>query len=279
MVSIIIPFYNASEFIEETLNSIICQSYKNFEIILINDNSKDNTEDIIRNYFSLNNDIKNFIYRNDLNMGVSYSRNIGLRKAKGEFVIFFDADDLMSFDFILNRVKYLINHTEKDACCSNVLNLYSDSVQKDEGILGVHADIKSIILGYKSGYSTCPSNYMFRKEILIKNNIFFNDQLNSSADKYFLLSICLFISIGFITNSPLIYRIHSSSMSHLLSNKLLADNRLFGELVCKNLELEMKIKKQFLIKISYILAGGYWKLKKIPIAIAFFLKYLFYRFF
>ena len=90
--SIIIPAYNSEEFISETLDSAVAQTIDDFEIICINDGSKDSTIDILREYEQEND---NVIVIDKENEGVAAARNDGIKIAKGEFLYFLDADDLL----------------------------------------------------------------------------------------------------------------------------------------------------------------------------------------
>ena len=90
--SIIIPAYNANAFLPSILESILSQEYPNFEVLLINDGSTDNTEDICRHYASLDKRIS-LISKN--NEGVSIARNKGLDIAQGKYILFVDADDIL----------------------------------------------------------------------------------------------------------------------------------------------------------------------------------------
>lgn len=90
LISIIIPVYNAEHFLERCLNSLLSQTYKNLEIIVVNDGSTDNSANII-NQFAKKNDRIIPIHQN--NQGVSTARNLGLKKATGDYIGFVDADD------------------------------------------------------------------------------------------------------------------------------------------------------------------------------------------
>ncbi len=96
-LTIIIPSYNASDYLPETLDSILSQTYTDYEIIVIDDGSTDNTQDVLASYM----DKIDYIYQD--NTGVSEARNHGLRLAKGEFVIFMDADDYFIVDDKLEK--------------------------------------------------------------------------------------------------------------------------------------------------------------------------------
>ena len=105
--SVIIPCYNAEKYIVNCLDSICNNDYKDYEVILINDGSTDDTHEIIMNYISR---YENFIYIKQDNKGVSAARNIGLEVVKGDYVTFVDADDTVSKNyFIVSHVKILRN--------------------------------------------------------------------------------------------------------------------------------------------------------------------------
>ena len=108
LVSIIIPAYNAADFIEETLASVIGQSYENIELIVVDDGSNDNTRAVVE---SFGNKVT-YIYQSNSG-GCSSPRNNGFRHSRGDFLRFFDADDLM----LPNNIK------EKVASCSVTLTL------------------------------------------------------------------------------------------------------------------------------------------------------------
>ena len=95
MISIIVPVYNASYTIEKCIESILNQSYKDFELLLINDGSKDNSYELMKNLTKTDSRV---IIINQDNQGVSAARNRGLDEAKGDFVLFIDSDDYVDND-------------------------------------------------------------------------------------------------------------------------------------------------------------------------------------
>ena len=90
-VSVVIPMYNAEKYIKETLDSVFTQTYKNYEVIVVNDCSKDNSLKIVEEYQKQHKNLK--ILNNEKNLNVAESRNKGVREAKGEWIAFLDADD------------------------------------------------------------------------------------------------------------------------------------------------------------------------------------------
>lgn len=112
MVSIVMPNFNKGKFIEESINSVLGQSYPNIELIIIDDNSTDNSDEVIKNMVSRSSQIK--YYRQSENKGGSFARNIGIKNATGEYIMFLDSDDLITLDCIKNRVKYSSENNDDD---------------------------------------------------------------------------------------------------------------------------------------------------------------------
>lgn len=108
-VSIIIPVYNTEKYVERCIGSVLKQTYKNIEVIIINDGSKDNSLKIIEN--TVKNDVR-VIVVNEENKGVSYARNVGLSKVSGEYTMFLDGDDYIDKYAIEKLVKLVENNTD-----------------------------------------------------------------------------------------------------------------------------------------------------------------------
>ncbi len=111
-VSIIMPAYNVERYLKESINSIIGQSFKNFELIVIDDASTDTTYDILSEY----RDPRIRIYQNSTNQGVARTLNLGLKIAKGKYIARMDADDYCDKDRLLYQVNYLENNPSIGIC-------------------------------------------------------------------------------------------------------------------------------------------------------------------
>lgn len=105
--SIIIPLYNKEKFIKTTINSVLSQSYDNYEIIIVDDCSTDNSYEIVEE-LKLMKGIKISLYKNKKNAGVSFSRNHGIKYASGDYIIFLDADDEFSDELFLRNMNDFI---------------------------------------------------------------------------------------------------------------------------------------------------------------------------
>ncbi|MBS1759485.1 MAG: glycosyltransferase family 2 protein [Bacteroidetes bacterium] len=229
LVSIIIPAYNAANFIGETIQSILQQSYTNFELIIINDGSSDNTIDVC-NLFS----DKRILLINQINTGVATARNNGMNLAKGEYIVFFDADDLMTTDFLKVRIEVL-SINDRAGFAGGVVETFPIKATTKNAVAN---DPEKEILFFDSNASTVPSNYIFRKCVLAENKIVFNTALNSTADRFFILEVSKHIK-GLCLQTEkgkLLYRYTNQSMSNLVSTKLIIDNeKFYYELKRKNL--------------------------------------------
>lgn len=106
-VSVIVPVYNAEKYLKRSIESVINQTYKDLEIIIIDDKSTDNSKKIIQKYASSDNRIRAFF--SEINQGVSKSRNIGMKSVSGDYIIFMDADDYI----VPNAIEVMMNASNK----------------------------------------------------------------------------------------------------------------------------------------------------------------------
>tara|TARA_B100000767_G_scaffold274830_1_gene309144 strand:+ start:1222 stop:1968 length:747 start_codon:yes stop_codon:yes gene_type:complete len=107
LVSIILPYFNKKKFIKDTINSILNQTYQNFEIILIDDELSPDSKEILNVVKNL--DSRIIVLKNSENIGAGYSRNVGIKIANGEFLAFCDCDDLWDKNKLNNQLKFMKN--------------------------------------------------------------------------------------------------------------------------------------------------------------------------
>ena len=122
-ISVIIPIYNCQKYLSECLQSLSNQSISDFETILVDDGSSDSSLEICETY-SLNKDKVKVIHTD--NNGVSIARNIGLKNAKGELVIFIDADDVLEYNY-LEILSQTIENNDVDLVCCGYKTFPSDT--------------------------------------------------------------------------------------------------------------------------------------------------------
>lgn len=249
MVSIIIPAYNAGAFLAETLQSVLVQTCTDWEILVIDDGSTDNTADVASSFA----DSRLRLIRQP-NAGVSRSRNKGLELAGGEYLLFLDADDLLTPEFLAIRVAALDNDPG-----IGFAGGWVETFPKSSGLRkAVAEDPQNQVLFFDAKAVTIPSNYLFRKEVLLKNNIFFNPELSSTADRFFILQLSAICQGAVVEKDKgnLLYRVSENSMSGKVTPALIRDNeKFYGELKKKSLWPSRKSSFQSLYFLS--LAKGF----------------------
>ena len=116
-ISLIVPVYNTSKYLRKCLDSLITQTYKDIEIIVINDGSIDNSEEIIKLYRD-----KRLKYISKKNEGIGKTRNLGIENATGNYIAFVDSDDYLDKNFC----KKMIKKADEDNCDIVICNYFED---------------------------------------------------------------------------------------------------------------------------------------------------------
>ncbi len=221
-VSIIIPLYNGEKFIEECLNSIVAQTYKDFEVLVINDGSTDGSLAAIERWKEKNLSLGNLQVISTANSGVSSARNTGVAMSKGEFIAFLDCDDYWEAGKLDAQVETLEEDYE---CVGSITNFFlvrdiQNGVPKRFRLIK-HKDVESLRFGWLSllgNGGLISSSLIYRKKLEIE----FSRDLSTSADLDFFLNLSSAGKVQ-IVEAPLVnYRIHGSQM-HLSAAKLVRD--------------------------------------------------------
>lgn len=166
IISIIIPVYNVEQYIEKCIKSLISQSYENIEIIFINDGTPDNSRKIISKYEKK---YKNIRCIDKENGGQAVARNLALKEAKGDYVIFIDSDDWVDKDMC----KKFIEVAEKEnADLVFSSKFYQVENEKKTEIVSYGNEEENVLIKYLLTQSN-PWNKLIRKDLIIKNKLFF----------------------------------------------------------------------------------------------------------
>lgn len=185
-ISIIIPTFNRAHLIGETLDSIIAQNYKNWECIIVDDGSSDNSQTIIEDY--LKKDIRFKFYKRPVERikGANSCRNFGFEKSSGNFIKWFDSDDIMHPDFLIQQIEMLSNDPELDFC-SSFSYTFSGSINN---ITGAHnptiiSDDENCLLNYIQGKLFFLTPSPLWKKSFLKDKILFDEKLHDSHETDF----------------------------------------------------------------------------------------------
>ena len=220
LVSIIIPVYNAASYIETAIKSLLNQTYKNIEIIFINDGSTDNSLDIINFYQK---SLSNIKVVNQENCGPGEARNKGIELASGMYLMFLDADDFFEQSCCMDAVN-LIKNSHSDFVCfgANFINykgrIHSSFSYGDENLSG-HAILKSFLKGKK--IKSVVWNKIYLKSFIYKFSIRFNSN-KVNEDSLFVLKAT--VHANNIKISPKILYAHRSVNSRSYANFITYDH-------------------------------------------------------
>ena len=206
-VSVIVPVYNTEKYLKKCIDSLLNQNFEDYEIIVINDLSPGNAEKIIKSY----NDKKIVYIKNKTNKGIGYNRNLGIKKAKGEYVCFIDSDDYVKEDFISKMYNYS-KENNLDLCVCDYIN-----VDEEGNILEVFNLSNFGITNYEENNKILckinlgPCNKLFKKDMLIKNKIEFSEKLKYEDLSFVALSIKNSTKIGKINEQLNYFTVHKNS--------------------------------------------------------------------
>lgn len=214
-VSIIVPVYNLENRIEFTLNSILSQSFSDYEIIAINDFSSDRSAEVIKNFFLRNPTVRYKLLEHDRNKGVSAARNNGIKAASGEYVIFWDGDDLARKDFVSDLYLKVVEdgkfydivmagHTERNESKGTEKN-YRIPSKLTTGKFSQQIAALKIVGKIKT--HMCSSIY--KRSFLEKYDLKFSVGCTAGEDVEFAVkSLVRSCSTGFLEKNDYIYIVH-----------------------------------------------------------------------
>lgn len=249
-VSIIVPVYNCENYISTCLESILNQTYSNNEIIIINDGSIDNSEQIIKKYIEKDNRI---IYLYQDNSGPSEARNKGIQTSTGEYLVFIDSDDTVHKKYIELLLNEIIGSEADIVCCGykdeskyGVKNhtdfVFSDSISK-------HSFMEMVC----NGTGGVLWSKIFKKEIIVKNNLKMDKNIFMSEDLVFVLQYVSHCK-AFSTIKKYLYnynRLNLESISSNISINYINNNIMVCEYIKKifhSVKLDEQKRNQIIVK-------------------------------
>lgn len=237
-ISVVIPAYNCAQFIEKCLDSIFDQSIADFEIIVIDDASTDETGSKLKHY----NDPRLTIYRNDSNLGYLKTANLGLSLAQGQYICFQDADDWSC----RTRLELQLSEFQKDSelmlCGTNCIKYYCNEVSISVKYPETSSTIYNELLNFRTPLF-CGATLMFRQDLIEKIGVYnpLFDRIGAEDTDWYIRALESFKAKNI--QQPLYYwRQHLGSFTHSKAPDTLKDKSLYIALTLHQLRTYFKIK-------------------------------------
>lgn len=205
-VSINLCCYNSEPFLRDTLESIINQTYEDWELVIINDGSTDSTEAIVKEYIEKGYPI---VYHYQKNHGLGYSRNEALKRSSGEFIAFIDHDDMWLPYKLEKQVAIFKHHEDIDFIYSNYFILDKKKRKAHIGNQPCGFVFEQFLHQYPVGIMTV----LLRKKVLNKMTEYFDVKLNLCEEYDFFMRVLINSKAYYIDDVLAVYRIHPNMLS------------------------------------------------------------------
>ena len=214
-ITVIVPVYNVEQYLDRCVNSILNQTYRNLEIILLDDGSTDNSGKLCDSYKD-----ERIVVVHKKNEGLGLTRNVGIKKATGKYIVFIDSDDYIDTTMIENL--YLdLKKNNADTCIGGFKRIYKDrvvnSVNPYAGKIVEKNEILTSVLSKMFGKSGNNNDYLemsvwkvlFSRDIIVRNRIFF------PSEREFISEDIIF-DTEYYSNANLIVKIEAEDFNRLV---------------------------------------------------------------
>lgn len=223
-VSVVLPAYNAELYLKESIDSILAQTFTDFELIVLNDGSIDRTEEIILSY----QDARIVYVKNERNLGLIGTLNKGLALAKGEYIARMDADDISLPERFSRQVDFLEKNQEYVICGTSAYRFYKDV--SDGRAFNVPLDNESIRIRLLFNSSFIHPSVMFRTDTIRNYNLNYSEDYKYAEDYFFWINI-LKCGKGFNFKEKLLYyRIVNTSQTAVGNSNMEERKEILGNI-------------------------------------------------
>jgi glycosyltransferase involved in cell wall biosynthesis len=235
-ITVLMPVYNSQKYLKEAIESVLNQSFTDFEFIIINDCSSDDSKNIICSFHD--NRIRYF--ENTDNLGVANSLNQGLTLARGEYIVRMDSDDIALSDRFEKLILYMDNHPDVSICGSWVEYI---GIKKDKSFWFTfedHDDIKTALL---FGNAIAHPTVILKREIFLQNHEFYNPLFSKSEDYELWTRLVFKLKFANLQESLLKYRLHdqqaSKKFQYISDNQVERIKQQYQKDILKKIELDI----------------------------------------
>ncbi|PXV62510.1 glycosyl transferase family 2 [Dysgonomonas alginatilytica] len=253
-LSVIMPVFNAERYLREAIDSIINQSYTDWELIIINDGSIDCSENIIKSYT----DTRLRYYKNEQNIGLIQTLNKGIDLCKGAYIARMDADDIAEKDRFGIQIAFLENNKEYALCGSDAKVIDENNIETGK-ILNLQSN-EYLQINLLFSVPFIHPTILIRSEVLKDN--YFDTEYKHAEDYELWCRIANSHKVANIGNFLLRYRWHSSNVSVTNSEK---QEEIKNRIICrelKNIDLQPSEKELYLHKVTFQQFDSKFSIKK-----------------
>lgn len=204
-ISIIVPIYNAEKYIAKCVDSLVNQTKKELEFILINDGSTDNTEEIIKTYKD-----KRIKYYKNKNQGIGKTRNFGISKSTGKYIMFLDSDDYLSKNACQKMYEKILE-SNSDLVICDFYKVYDYGKTEEVKLPNFSETNLKIRPSIINEINLAPWNKIYKRELIIKNKIKFIENLKYEDAPFVIEALSKAKKISKLNESLNYYVIHGNS--------------------------------------------------------------------
>lgn len=253
-VTVVVPAYNASAYIADTIKSVQEQTFTQWELIVIDDGSKDSTSEKVKSYLS---DTRIKLIQQE-NKGVSAARNAGIKAAQGKYTTFLDADDYYLSYNLQRKYEYLQSKAGTDFVYSDVMQC-DDKLNDRRVEKGVDAGnlFNKVMLWQGETIPTLPSNVMV-KTALMKEKFLFDEYLSNCADRYMKIMLSKHANGGYIPEVLVKYRDSPGSMSKKVWLLEKDEKYIIRQIKEKNIVPPGGFRRKVIANIYLIISGSWY---------------------
>ena len=220
-VSVIIPVYNVEKYLNQCVESVVNQTYKNIEIILVDDGSKDKSGALCDDWTVKDNRIK-VIHKQ--NSGPAATRNMGTEAATGEWIMYLDSDDWYENDNLIETLLAFADEKGSDIVCFNYRRYFENSRTFSDVLC--HAESENVSLAYlvdNKIFTSSPCLKLIKHSIITENNIYFEEGVLSEDIEFNAKFLLATDKISFCEQCVYIYRARENSITTSISKKHVDD--------------------------------------------------------
>ena len=252
LVSVIIPVYNGEKYIAETIQSVLVQTHKLWELIIVDDGSTDGLKKIVEKYQNVDLRIKYYYCEN---RGVSSARNFGIKVSKGDLIAFLDADDIWLPENLAIKIEKIGNNSY-GLVHSDAFILRNGEESNQEKLTGMEGWLLDDMLLCENTQIPGPSSVLIKRKVIEQVGLF-DEKMSTTADKDFFIRVAAKFEIGRINRCTWYYRIHENNMHKDIGLMERDTIYLYKKLSRNHIFRDRKLEKKCYSNMYLILAASW----------------------